>query len=123
MQQIEIEILDDELIEGEETIHLDLSLPQGEDANLGRTTQVVKIIDDDYPTVSFTQQTSDVYENNNSGIDIEVTLSQASQVPVEMTFGPLPSFTVVNEVLHHGCKKRNISTGRSANPNVSYRRY
>jgi hypothetical protein len=87
---VSIEVLDDTVIEGTETIKLEMDSAATEVRRGATTTFVMTITDNDYPTVSFTTQSSEVWEDIPY-LRVSVSLSQPSlegvTVPIKVVGG------------------------------------
>ncbi|MFZ4715631.1 MAG: Calx-beta domain-containing protein [Bacteriovoracaceae bacterium] len=80
--------INDLVDESNETITILRGTPVGANAT-GTSTATVTITDNDNePTISFTAATSNVNEDTASSVDVELTLSNASDIPQTFTLTP-----------------------------------
>lgn len=87
-QSFTVTILDDSLVEGDETIHLELSSPSGNAVvDTASSTAVLRIIDNDFSVgqLSFTTNSFDIHEDNGT-VTISVVRTSGSLGPVSVPY-------------------------------------
>ncbi len=88
-KEFEIEVYDDNVIEGDETIEIALEIDPSSSANLVLPTvnlQTITIIDDDFPKVSFDSPSTSIDEGDDN--------VSGQIVPITVTMDPAPISTV-----------------------------